>query len=178
MGMAQVVPQRSGTNTLANFFNKVNTDGDAIRILGAETGFQEVQSVDFTDGVAEVTLGFNSLVGVKQLRVSQRVAIGATSFWAPVLPEDLALSGSTYYTEDSGNTVTIYGPTTTTQFLFDVPHTSIPAELREKIVVRDQGNNDAIELLGNGDGILLRSGSGFKYLVRVDDSGSLVTEPR
>lgn len=180
--MSKVVNQRSGTNTLSNFFDKVNTAGDAHRFLGSETGAQEVQA--FTLAVAEdipVTLGFNYLVGVKQLRVYQQLTINAVSFWSPVLLEGLNPTATVEYTETSGTEITLTGAGLgigTHTFLFDVPHTSIPAELREKILVRDQGKNDAIELLGNGDGLLMRSGSGYRYLLRLDDSGNPVTEPR
>lgn len=178
--MAKVVNQRSGTNSLPNFFSKVNTDGDAHRFLGAEAGTQSVQTVVLdSTGSAEVLLDFNYLVGVSQLRVYQELTVNAVSFWSPILLEGLDASATVYFTEDSGTRVTITGAANTTQrFMFDVPHTSIPAELREKVMVRDQGDNDAIELLGNGDGIMFHSSSGFKFLVRMDDSGNLVTEAR
>jgi len=84
-----------------------------------------------------------------------------------------------YFEEIGPSTVRVYGiPDPTGVVKFFVPHTSVPATSRSKIVVEDQGNNESIELLGAGDGVLLRSPSGSKFLLRVDDSGVLVTEPR
>ena len=85
----------------------------------------------------------------------------------------------TYFEEISSGTVRVYGlPNPPGMVLFEVPHTSLPAVNRNKLVVDDQGDNQAIELLGSGDGIILRAPNGSKRLLRIDNNGQVVTEPR
>lgn len=84
-----------------------------------------------------------------------------------------------YYEEIGSSTVRVYGvPATPGIVLFTVPHTSLPAALRNKIIVLDQGDNEAIEFRGDGDGIVFRSPNGSKWLLRIDNNGTPVVEPR
>ena len=109
----------------------------------------------------------------------------ATGEWRMIFDQATAQSDpnydaatTIYFTEDGEDVVTVANLTTNTDVAFVIPHTTIPAELREKVSVRDQGSNAAVELQGKGDGILMRSGNGASFLLRVDDSGNLVTEAR
>jgi hypothetical protein len=89
-----------------------------------------------------------------------------------------------FYEERTSNSVRIYGADKddstyqTGLYLFSVPHTSIPASVRNKVIVQDQGDNEAAEFRGFGDGFAMRAPNGSKWLVRVDNSGVLVVEPR
>lgn len=85
----------------------------------------------------------------------------------------------TYFEEIGSSTVRVYGvPDPPGVVLFRVPHTSLPAASRNKIIVLDQGDNAAVELRGDGDGIVMRAPNGSKYLLRIDNSGVPVVEPR
>lgn len=89
-----------------------------------------------------------------------------------------------FYEEQTSSSVRIYGADKdsatyqTGMYLFSVPHTSIPAAVRNKVIVQDQGDNEAAEFRGFGDGFAMRAPNGSKWLVRVDNSGVLVVEPR
>ena len=92
-----------------------------------------------------------------------------------------------YYEEVSSNTVRIYNwgveisgnnAEWIEELLFLTPHTASTATVKERLTVKDQGDNQAINLEGPGDGVLMVSPNGSKYLLRIDDSGNLVVEPR
>lgn len=89
-----------------------------------------------------------------------------------------------FYEELTSSSIRIYGADSqaatyqTGMYLFSVPHTSIPASVRNKVIVQDQGDNEAAEFRGFGDGFAMRAPNGSKWLVRVDNSGVLVVEPR
>lgn len=179
--MPRIQQQRSGNDPLAGFFEKVKTDGDIYRFLGAESGKREATEVT---GSGDVTItSFQYLVGQNQLQVI-RLDKDNPLDAAPVLDKATAEAifdaspSVLYFEEKNESTYTLYNvPAGNHIFLAMIPHTSVPAEIKSKVVVANQGKNAAVELLGNGDGIILRSGSGFKYLLRVDDSGNLVTSP-
>jgi len=44
--------------------------------------------------------------------------------------------------------------------------------------VDNQGDNAAVELLGNGDGILLKSRGGRRGLLRIDETLQIGVDPR
>jgi len=189
-------------------FDRLPTEGDASRFYAAEAGQRLMVHVDTTDtlpnGDAIVTseggdtylfrLPFSYLVGSRQLMVmipeATAYAAGDALFLQmPSVDErNVAVAGwtgpassyySTYYEEISSSTVRVYGLADPPGVVwFVVPHTSLPATHRNKVIVRDQGDNEGIELLGDGDGIVLRSPDGRKWLVRVDESGNLASEPR
>lgn len=52
-----------------------------------------------------------------------------------------------------------------------LPHTATPASTSEAVVINKQGSGVGIELLGNGDGISLRSPNGKVFTLKVDDDG-------
>lgn len=186
--MPRIQQQRSGNDPLAGFFEKVKTDGDIYRFLGAESGKREATEVTSPvsgPGPGDVTItSFQYLVGQNQLQVI-RLNKDNPLDAAPVLDKATAEAifdeenpSVLYFEETDESTYTLYNvPAGNHIFLAMIPHTSVPAEIKSKVVVANQGKNAAVELLGNGDGIILRSGSGFKYLLRVDDSGNLVTSP-
>jgi hypothetical protein len=189
-------------------FDRVTTEGDAGRFSTAERGYKYLVNIDDTgqtdDGTALVTtesgahlfqLPFDYIVGANQLIVQvpdpDYYASTNALLYLTVPSADErntaaagwtgpdAVDFATYFEEVGPRTVRVYGlPNPTGVVLFFVPNTSIPAASRDKVIVDDQGDNQAIELRGDGDGILLRSPGGAKFLVRVDDSGALVSEPR
>ncbi len=193
---------------VAHVFDRVATQGDAGRFSVAERGYRFIVHKDNTDqledgtpvvtvesGAHLIQLPFDYIVGAKQLivQVPDPSYYGAANsllfLTVPSIDErDVATAGwtgpadtvfATYYEEVGSRTVRVYGlPNPTGIVMFVVPHTSLPAASRERIVVNDQSDNAAIELRGPGDGILLRSTSGALFLFRVDESGTPVMEPR
>lgn len=194
--MGFIITQKIGNKTLSGFYRKIETEGDASRFISSENGLQEL--ISFADATAESAtnylfeLGFSYLVGANQLMVFASVSeLTATNkklgyILIPQYSTQL-VSGvnpaAVTYEEVSSTTVRIKFLNATVassylDFLFLVPHTATAAISREKMVVKDQGDNIAIELEGHGDGLLLQSPNGVKWLVRIDDSGNLVSEAR
>ena len=195
--MSFVIKQSIGDQTLTGFYKKVETEGDSTRFSGVIPGSQVI--IDIHDGnlvEAEstttrlVTLPFSYLVGGNQLMVlAARVVSlpqGITGF--VVVPQSdietgIATAPTVTYEEVDSVTVRIIFSTAadisfSNNFMFIIPHTATPSSARERIVVKDQGDNVSMELEGYGDGVLMRSPNGVKWLLRVDDSGNLVTESR
>lgn len=190
--MSFVSKRKIGTQTLSGFYTSAKTEGDASRFIGAETGYREVIHKD--DAAPEgsltllFTLSFNYLVGAEQLMVFAKPGYSLTTFGVPgyvLIPKEgtETNASSVTYEEVSSTVVRVKFSNSSikasaTDFLFLVPHTATPAVSREKLVVKDQGDNIAVELEGDGDGVLLKSPNGLRYLIRVDDSGNIVAEPR
>lgn len=72
-----------------------------------------------------------------------------------------------------GNDPNSGGPGTDNTFLFSVPHTAKPAVAQDRVIIRNQGDNVGVELQGAGDGILLVSRLGKKFLLQIDEGGNL-----
>ena len=153
-----------------------------------------IVTIEASLGAHLFQLDFEYVVGARQLQVfipdtHQFETFGRVQFVkVPTIDERNLMPNwtgpnennlATYFEEIGSHTVRVYGvPTPPGMVLFEVPHTSLPAAARNKIIVRDQGDNQAIELLGPGDGCVLRSPNGARWLVRVDDNGQLAVEPR
>lgn len=208
--MAQVKQHKDAAGAIvADVYDRVETEGDAIRFAAAENGHREMIHVNNTavaaNGIAKVTvesgshlfqLDFDYIVGANQLEVLIPNTYQYTSAnrieFAQVASIDernqAALPGwtgpaasqiETYFEEVGSNTVRVYGvPSSPGIVLFRVPHTALPAALRGKVIVLDQGDQVAVELRGEGDGVIMRAPNGSKFLVRVDNSGVLTVEPR
>lgn len=208
--MAQVLQHKDATGAIVpDVYDRVETEGDAIRFIAAENGKRELIHIGNTqvasNGIAKVTveagshlfqLDFDYIVGASQLEVlipntDQYTSANRIEFVQIASIDErnqAALPGwtgppssqiETYFEEIGSNTVRVYGiPGTPGLVLFRVPHTSLPAALRGKVIVLDQGDQVAVELRGEGDGIIMRAPNGSKYLVRVDNSGVLTVEPR
>ncbi len=186
--MPKIVSQRSGSTPLPNFYSKITTAGDASRFIGSETGRREIHVVaSDANGDALVDLDLEYLVGQKQLNVFRLIQAGAASFWSKLLDEETVISSPAsvsnalpYFEELSSSTVRLRNlpASSTTEFLFEIPHTAIPAELRERVTIQPQGGGTSIELLGNGDGIRLRSATGLQFVITVDDDGHLTSTPQ
>jgi hypothetical protein len=152
-----------------------------------------------TPSYVEFVLNFNYFVGLNQIKASLLDA-GDTGRLVPLLnrqaiyqarldwpawqnpPYDTVLDPTDQYTvqfqEISRDTIRIISPGTTDIFVFEVPHTSLQATSRNRIMVSNQGDNAAIELMGEGDGILLKSRRGRRGLLRIDESLQIGVEPR
>ena len=198
--MSFVISQRIGKKTLSGFYRKVETEGDHSRFLGAENGSQQVIKYTDTARVTQETtlarlyaLDFDYLVGANQIQVYAKVSTLIASGPIPLgyvkIPQysvehgsALVDNGCTYEEVDSGTVrikfISATAATYFSDFLFVIPHTASAAQAREKLTIRDQGDNVALEFEGDGDGALFKSPSGVKWLLRIDDSGNLVTENR
>ena len=200
--MSFVRQQRSGDTRLPNFFEKVTTEGDAASFAGAESGSRQlirvVDSENLGSNSYRFTLTAPYLVGAKQLIVAYDLAATGVGY-AVILDRETMLTDSTfnsstvqggvfttadlYYEEESNTTVVVHNLTAArltdphTTMLFAVPHTAVAASSSNKILVDNQGDNTAIELLGDGDGIIFRSPSGRRFVQRVDDSGNITMTP-
>jgi len=195
--MTFVSKRKIGTQTLSGFYTSVKTEGDASRFIGAETGYREIihKNDSTPDGAPSslsllFTLSFNYLVGSEQLVVLAKPGHSLNTFgvagYVLIPKEGSEPTGSVSlvtYEEVNSTTVRVKFSSSqirdaATDFMFMVPHTATPAVSREKLLVKDQGDNIAVEMEGDGDGVLLKSPSGLKWLLRVDDSGNIVTEAR
>jgi len=135
----------------------------------------------------DFTLDFNYLVGAKQLIVQLKTTPTATQPVAGfvTLPskelidtDPAANAWDPYYEEIDSTTVRVHNILDSRIILALIPHTAIPATNKEKITVQNQGNNEAIELEGAGDGVIFRTPNGSRWLFRIDDSGTTAIVPR
>lgn len=145
----------------------------------------------------DFVLAFKYLVGRRQMMVRQvgiptgfmrgilsREALEqARQNWAgwtnPPYDTILDPSGEDVRTfeELSEDVVRIYNPGSDKVFAFVVPHTSLQAVSRTRITIDNQGDNQAVVLLGEGDGIVFKSPSGRQGILRMNDALSLGVDP-
>jgi hypothetical protein len=142
----------------------------------------------------DFVLAFPYLVAVNQLevhimsstsmfmmRLPNRLAVeAARQSWVgwPSAFFDPASSAYTFFEEISYDTVRVYNiPSGYDVIHFSLPATSLQGSVRERLQVRDQSDNVGIELLGNGNGIILRSENGKRALLRMDDEFGLGLDP-
>lgn len=189
-------------------FQKITTEGDIHRFVSAETGHAQIihrddptvltsgaSRVEVHSGYLKFNLDFRYLVGVHQITAG---IVDVTFGWvAPILDLlsiqsarntwpatavgdlDPSVASVRYFEEDTELAIRVYNTAATDKvFVFQVPHTATPATSRSKIIVDNQGDDVAIECLGEGDGFLLRSRNGSQWLVRIDDEGVLGVDAR
>ncbi len=182
-------------------FEKVSTEGDVHRFASAETGKSQIVGLADVSGnlswgadYVDVTLDFNYLMGVKQLEVELVNAVTGKLEAIPSLatihaaltrsganfppsfdPSEAALL---YFDEVDTDVVRVYHVSSSYIVRFRVPHTSTPAEMSQKVIVLRQGDQVAVELLGEGDGVLLRAPNGSRGLLRMDNNLKLTVLPR
>lgn len=188
--------------TVSGLFEKIPTEGDLHRFSAAETGKGEFIGMSDTSGkittgtgYCDVTLGFRYLMGVKQLQIARVTNPGvgemvliprgnevqeANNRSGSNLPSSFDLSTGTfvYFEEIATDVVRIHRAIASDIFLFFVPHTATPASHSNRVIVLNQGDNVAIEMLGEGDGIMLRSPSGRRGLLRLGDNLNIRVQPK
>jgi hypothetical protein len=186
--MAYVRPHRNNTGSIVSgVFDRVTTEGDASRFNSAEVGYSDLfKWADQPGGVGykDLQLSFDYIVGAKQLVVWAGSG-SPVSFTKAVRVDDKDIltaaawgyTAGPYFEELGSSSVRVYASSPSV-ILVEVPHTSLPAANREKVIIKDQGDNEALELRGLGDGVIMHSPNGAKWLVRIDNSGTLVVEPR
>jgi hypothetical protein len=186
---------------VSGLYEKIPTEGDIHRFAAAETGKEQIVGLGDTSGnlswgadYVDVTLDFNYLMGVKQLEVSivdpttgkmqaiPRLATintartrAGSAFPSSFDPGNAALL---YFDEIDTDVVRVYHVTTSDIVMFRVPHTSTPAETSNKVIVLRQGDQVAVEMLGEGDGILFVAPNGRRGLLRMDNNLKLTMLPR
>jgi len=182
-------------------FEKIPTEGDIHRFASAETGKEQIIGLADTSGIlswsadyVEVTLDFNYLMGVKQLEVAvvdpntgEMVAIpslttindaltrAGAAFPSSFNPSNAALL---YFDEVDTDVVRVYHVNSSQIIRFRVPHTSTPAERTDRVIVLRQGDQVAVELLGEGDGFLFTAPNGRRGLLSIDNNLKLTVLPR
>lgn len=207
MSLVQAVLDSSGL-PVKGAFQLVPTEADANRFTDAEPGLAQIihlsdpnrVELDLSGSPAgstihTLTLDFEFLVGRKQVMVALVPAAGGPLQWLPNQdeiedaqedpdwPGGLALTDSAmrYFSESTPSTVKVYNlgasPAVTAVRVF-VPHTALPATLRDRVSIRSQSDNVAMRLEGAGDGLLFTAPSGAVFLLRVDDGGTPYIEPR
>lgn len=152
-----------------------------------------------TPSYVEFVLNFNYFVGLNQIKAGlvdlgntgritslinrdaiMRARVDWPDWYNP--PYDTELDPNDQYTvqfqEISRDTIRVISPGSTRIFVFEVPHTALQATSRARVMVSNQGDNAAVELLGEGDGILLKSRGGRRGLLRIDESLQIGVEPR
>ena len=180
---------------------KVPTEGDIHRFASAETGKEQIVGLADTSGVlawgadyVDVTIQFNYLMGVKQLEVGVVNAVTGKIEAIPCLAtinEALTRSGASfpssfdpsnaallYFDEVDTDVVRVYHVSSSDIIRFRVPHTSTPAETSQKVIVLRQGDQVAVEMLGEGDGVLFVAPNGRRGLLRMDNNLKLTVLPR
>jgi hypothetical protein len=143
----------------------------------------------------DFVLNFPYLVGVKQIEVSivanlnalmQRIPNKvdmemARASWQPGWPPALlnpASAAFCYFDEISYDTVRVFNiPTGFSVVHFSIPATSLQGAVKERVQIKNQSDNIGLELLGNGNGIVLRSERGKRALLRIDDELGLGLDP-
>jgi hypothetical protein len=204
--MPKVVQVLKDGDPVEGIWEKKSTQGDAYQFVTAESGHVQIIHKDDTttlpDGRARVTtgsdyievvLGFRYMVGFRQLQAEAVIDVysgllygipnrntidEARAAWLSWPISELRPTQVIYFQEISTDTVRIYNLGGRSIFQFSVPFTSLQAASRARIIVDAQGDNAAVEFLGEGDGILLKSRSGNRALLRIDDGMNLKVEPK
>lgn len=189
--MSHIIPQRINQNAVPGFYKKVSTAGDASRFVSAETGKRQIQvaanaaTVDIANKKYLFSLGFNYIVGAKQLQVFLQVD-GSLGTWVMVNDKALAesqdpnyaSSTTVFFEEVTENSVRVTNlPSSSLAVMFVIPHTATPAETREKLIVNEQGDNVGIDLKGRNDGVRFRAVDNSVHILRVAPDGTLFTVP-
>ena len=183
--MSFVTNHRVDDRIVNNFYEKQSTEGAASNFTSEAPGqrvlIRRADAVeDAQTGSLTFTLPFSFLLKQNQLEVLHLPTAGEG--FVRLLDEDtynangdLDANTDVYYQEIDSTTVTIFNPASLTGdlFLFSVPFTSLPADLRERLTVKNQGDNIALEMLGAGDGILMTSRQGKRFLIQIDEGGNL-----
>ena len=182
-------------------FEKIPTEGDIHRFASAETGKSQIVGLGDTSGIltwgsdyVDVQLDFNFLMGVKQLEVGIVDAVTGKIEAIPSLTTintAIVRSGSNfpssfdpgnaallYFDEVDTDVVRVYHVSSSDIIRLRVPHTSTPAETSQKVIVLRQGDQVAVEFLGEGDGVLLKAPNGRRGLLRMDNNLKLTVLPR
>lgn len=204
--MSKVVQVQKNSEPVDGIWRKVSTEGDAYKFVTADSGHVQIVHKDDTttlpDGRARVTTGsdyievvldFRYLVGFHQIaadavidvysgllyRIPNKAVIeAAIAAWTGWPSADLDPAQVICFQEISPDTIRIYNLGGRKIFQFSVPFTSLQASSRARITVEAQGDNAAVELMGVGDGILLKSRNGNRGLLRIDDGLNLKVEPK
>jgi len=140
-------------------------------------------------------LNFPYLIGIKQLEVSvvananglmQRIpnkidmeaARASWSGWTPASLLNPATASFCYFDEISYDTVRVFNmPAGFSVVQFSIPATSLQGAVKERVQIKNQSDNIGLELLGDGNGIVLRSERGKRGLLRMDDELGLGIDP-
>lgn len=183
--MSFVTNHRVDDRIVTNFYEKQSTEGAASNFTSEAPGqrvlIRRADAVEDTETSSlTFTLPFSFLLRQNQLEVLHLPATGEG--FVRLLDETTYLQDPTfdastavYYQENDSTSVTIFNPGNLTGdlFLFNVPFTSLPADLRDRLTVKNQGDNIALEMLGAGDGILMTSRQGKRFLIQIDEGGNL-----
>lgn len=204
--MSKVTQIQKDGDPVDGLWTKESTEGDAYKFVTADAGHAQIIHKDdnttLPDGRARVTagsdylefvLGFKYMVGLQQVAVASVIDVysgllygvpnrtivdAARASWSGWPTAELDPDQITYFQEISPDVLRVYNPGNYKIFQFSVPFTSLQAVSRARVIVDAQGDNAAIECLGVGDGILFKSRSGNRGLLRIDDGLNLKVEPK
>lgn len=198
------VRKKRGAGVASDLYEHILSESDVQGYSPASPGRRCVQLL--TDAVVDpgdansytFTLPFQYLVGANQLIVGMEqgndflstdilhggfsILMDSTTLGAHV---DFNDTVDPYYEEIDSTTIKIFNmdnliPSLSTEpgarFLFMIPHTSAPGERTDSVIVNAQGSGVGVELLGNGDGLVLRSDNGGRFLFKIDNSGHITTK--
>lgn len=184
-------------------YYKERTNAEQVRFLSAQSGDAYIFEMtnNATDQAArgitmptgggipadtiDVVLPFNYFVGLKHIQIW---AIDvSTGVMTPVLRKseypglgttvDTILDpNAVVFDEIRSDQVRIYKAFAGDIFRVAFNHTSAPAELGEKQIIKNQPDNIGIELQGSGDGIVLVTPAGRRVRLTVNDGLTLSTE--
>jgi len=204
--MPKVTQIEKDGDPVDGMWQKQSTQGDAYKFVTADAGHAQIIHKDdnttLPDGRARVTtgsdylefvLGFKYMVGLHQVAVdaiidvysgllygvpNRAIVDAARASWQSWPTTELDPAQIAYFQEISPDVLRVYNPGNYKIFQFSVPFTSLQAVSRARVIVDAQGDNAAMELLGDGDGILLKSRNGNRGLLRIDDGHNVKVEPK
>lgn len=200
MPRIQEVQDQDGV-TVVGAFRKVSTEGDVFRVVAAESGKRMLVSgqdssgkIVWGSGFADVTLDFIYLVGVNELEVAvvdPVTGLGRSIINKAALDAAVARPGSAIpttmdpsiaafkaFAEVSPDVVRIYNLQASDVIMVSVPHTATPPSLSNRLSVQRQGDDIAMALLGEGNGLLMKAPNGRTALVRLENNLKINVVPR
>ena len=200
MPRIQEVQDQDGV-TVEGAYRKVSTEGDVFRVAAAESGKRMLISgqdssgrIAWGMGFADVTLDFIYLVGVNELDVAvvdpvtglgrsivNKAALDvAVARPGAAIPSSMNPANAAFkaFAEVSPDVVRIYNLQASAVVMASVPHTATPPSLSARVSVQRQGDNIAVNLLGEGDGVLMKAPNGRTALVRLENNLKINVVPR
>ncbi len=190
MGTVTHVRAADGSDIFPKFYQHLGNGGSPSLLptinQGRQVALDPALGVESPDDANLIfSLPFSYQVGTKSLLlfVHDPAAVGMMMIPVKELAETVVGAAVDFpYFEELTTTTVILRHADVATAAADVsivavlPHTATPAEVSEQITVNAQGSGVGIQLLGQGDGILLKSSGGLVYKLVVDDDGHLMTE--
>lgn len=187
---ANLVSEAPGREALVGVLSGVYNSGEKSMtyelpfsyLVGRSQLFVSWEANDYGQSPAKFT-GYQRLLSIEVAQQSLAFDSTAHPYYREISPTKVevynleALTPRPFINNDPNQNQTSASPGRVNSLFFSVPHTAKPATDESKVIVENQGDNVGIELKGQGDGILFTSTGGKSALLRINDFGTLVTDP-